>query len=47
MCSTKAVVVLVEVHHLEAVELSRDLLDLLGFIIGDGLNAWCIPERSQ
>jgi len=38
MCSAQTVVVFVEVHHLEAVELSRHLLDLFGLIVGNGFD---------
>jgi len=47
MCSAQAVVMLVEVHHLEPVELSRDLLDLLRFARLLDLNSFGVPIRSQ
>jgi len=34
---------LIEVHHLETIELSRNLLDLLLLIVWNVLNTWRIP----
>lgn len=46
MRSSQAVVVFVEVHHLKAVELCRDLLDLLLLSGLNRLNALGIPGDS-
>lgn len=47
MGSSQAVVVFVEVHHLEAVELVGDCLDLLCLAGLHDLNAFGIPSRCQ
>ena len=43
MCASQAVVVLVEVHHLESVELVRDLFDLLCLTRLDDFHTLCVP----
>lgn len=47
VCAAETVVVLVEVHHLEAVELVRDLLDLLLLAWLDDLHAFGVPVYCQ
>jgi len=39
--------VLVEVHHLKAVKLGGHFFNLLGLIIGDGLDAFSVPTTSK
>lgn len=43
MCASQTVHVLVEVHHLEAVELVRDLFDLFLLARLDDLYAFSVP----
>jgi hypothetical protein len=47
MGTSQAVVVLIEVHHLETVELIWDLLDLLCLAGLDDLDAFRIPSHCQ
>ena len=44
MCSSQAMMMLIEVHHLETIELVRHSLDLLCFSRLDRLDAMSIPE---
>lgn len=44
MCTAETVVVLVEIHHLEAVELVGNLLDLLGLSWLDDLYTFSVPS---
>lgn len=44
MGTSEAVHVLVEVHHLEAIELVGNRLDLISLARLDNLNTFCIPE---
>lgn len=44
MCPSQAVMVLVEVHHLEAVELIRHGLDLLLLVLWNNFDAFRIPS---
>jgi hypothetical protein len=43
MRSPQTMHVLIEVHHLETIELSGNLLDFLFLIVWDILNTWRIP----
>lgn len=43
MGASQTVHVLVEIHHLEAIELSRHVLDLLLFVGWGILNTWGVP----
>jgi hypothetical protein len=36
---------LVEIHHLESVELVRNCLDLILLIVWDNLDAFCVPKE--
>jgi len=44
MCAPQAVMVLIEVHHLEAIELVRHFLDLFLLARLNDLHAWSIPS---
>ena len=43
MSSSEAVMVLVEIHHLEAIELGRDFCDLVLLTLLLEFDAFCIP----
>jgi hypothetical protein len=45
MSTSKAVVMFIEIHHLETIKLLRNLFDLLLFSWLDHLHALCIPAR--
>lgn len=47
MCASQTVVVLIEVHHLEAVELIRDFLDLLFFSRLLDLDPFRVPTVKE